>query len=201
MMAVAGGAHTRFVTMAKIVLPLVALALFATMFLIARRIDPYERPPDPDIIGAASEARIGSPEFSGVTADGTVVSLAAEVARPDQSHPGRMTAQSVDARFEIPGGSTVEATSGSAAVDSAARQVDLTGDVVFTTSTGYRVESPGLTAELGVARIETTGAVTADGPPGRLEAGLATITQDPDDPSAYVLVFNGGVRLVYEPGD
>ena len=39
-MAAAGIAYSRFVALAKVVLPLAALRLFATLFLIARQIDP-----------------------------------------------------------------------------------------------------------------------------------------------------------------
>jgi lipopolysaccharide export system protein LptC len=198
----AGSAHTRVVATAKVVLPLVALGLFATMFLIAKQIDPDDAIlGNPIVVDSAREARISTPEFAGVTADGTIVSLSADVARPDQSQPGRMTAEGVDARFEIPDGSAVDAVSGTAAVDGAAKLVDLADGVEFNTSTGYRIVSPGLTAALGVTNIVTNGPVTADGPPGHLEAGQATVTQSADDPSTYVLVFKGGVRLIYEPGN
>ena len=35
---------------------------------------------------------------------------------------------------------------------------------------------------------------------GDLIADGFTLTQDPDDPAAYLLVFKGGVKLVYQPG-
>ena len=198
-MAAAGGTHTRLVQTAKIVLPLAALALFATLFLIAKQIDP-----DAAVIGTnaediAREARIGTPEFSGVTSDGTVVSMTAEAARPGQDDPGRITIEEIEAAFDIPDGSRIEATAGLAAVDGTARRIELSGGSLITTSTGYRIESQGLSADLAQTNIVSDGAVTADGPPGRIEAGSLALHQAEGDPSTYVLVFNGGVRLIYQP--
>lgn len=200
-MTSAGGTYTRFVQTAKIVLPLLALGLFATLFLLADKVDPEAAIPysDVDVEQYAREARIGAPEFSGMTEDGTVVSMAAEVARPDQNNPGRMTAEGVDARFEVPDGSLVEAVAGAAAVDSGAKEIALTDGVEITTSTGYRITSKGLTATLSQTSLITQGHVTAEGPPGRIEAGQASLYQSTDNPNAYVLVFIDGVKLIYDP--
>ena len=201
-MARAGRGYSRFVAGAKVVLPLLALALLATMFLIARQIDPDAALPyaEVDVEQFAREARIGAPEFSGVTSDGTVVSLAAEVARPDPDRPGRITAEGIAAIFEVPDGSLIEARAGRAAVDGAAQRLELSGGVLLSTSTGYRITVAGVTAGLGVTDIVSHGPVQAEGPPGRFEAGAAQIRQTSEDPSVYVLVFNRGVKLIYEPG-
>lgn len=200
-MAAAGKGYTRFVQMAKVALPLGALGLLATLFLVADKVDPEAAIPyaDVDVEQYAREARIGAPEFSSVTEDGTVVSMTADVARPDQENPGRMTAQSVEARFDVPDGSLVEAVAGAAAVDSAAKHIALTEGVEITTSSGYRILSQGLLAALGQINIATQGAVTAEGPPGRIEAGQANIVPSKEDPSSYVLVFKDGVKLIYDP--
>lgn len=199
-MASAGGGYSRFVATAKIILPLAALALFATLFLIAKKIDPnaavLERPEIEDI---ANDARIGTPEFSGVTSDGTIVALSAELARPDQDTPGRIMAEGVEAFFEIPDGSHVKVHSNAASVDGAARRMELSGSVEISTSTGYRIKSQEIEAELGQTEITSDGPVVAEGPPGRIEAGSLLVQQSESDPSAYILVFNDGVRLVYQP--
>lgn len=200
-MAPAGGAYSRFVQTAKIILPLGALALFATLFLIAKTVDPDAAIPysDVDVEEVAREARIGAPEFAGVTTDGTIISLSADMARPDQDQPGRIMAKGVDARFAIPDGSHIDAMAGGAAVDSVTKEVRLSGGIKIATSTGYRISASGLTAALGLTNIASEGPVTAEGPPGRIEAGQVTMSQSEGDPSAYVLVFNGGVKLIYQP--
>ncbi len=199
----AGNAYSRFVYLAKVVLPLAALALLATLFLIARQIDPDAAIPlaDVDVEQFAREARIGAPEFSGVTEDGTVVSMSAEAARPDAEDPGRILAERLTARFDAPDGSRIDAVAGAGAMDSAAQRMELGEGVEVTTSTGYRIVSEGFTAALGVSELRSTAPVVAEGPPGRIEAETMMISQNPDDPAAYVLVFNGGVKLIYQPQD
>lgn len=202
-MAADSNRYSRFVAWAKVLLPLGALALLATLFLIARQIDPEAAIPfaEVDVERFAREARIGAPEFSGVTEDGTVVALTAEQARPDPAEPGRMTAERLSAEFEVPDGSRVTAVAGQGAVDSPAQRIELLGGVEVTTSTGYRVQSDGLWAALDRTSLASTGPVEAEGPPGRIAAEAMEMTQDPENPATYVLVFKGGVRLVYEPGN
>lgn len=202
-MARPGGAYSTFVALAKIALPIAALALLATLFLFARRIDPDAAIPfaQVDVEQYAREQRIGTPEFAGVTADGTVISMSADLARPDPETPGRMTAEGLAVDFTAPDGSTVTARAGFGAVDSAAATMMMTGAVWIETSTGYRIEAEGFSAALDVTDIRSDGPVTAEGPGGHIEAGSVRVSQSAADPNAYVLVFNGGVRLVYEPGD
>jgi lipopolysaccharide export system protein LptC len=202
-MAAEGKLYSRFVAWAKVLLPLGALGLLATLFLIARQIDPDAAIPfaEIDVERFAREARIGAPEFSGVTEDGTVIALTAELARPDPAEPGRMTAERLAAEFEVPDGSRVTAVARQGAVDSPAQRIELRGGVEVTTSTGYRVETEGLWAALDRTSLASTGPVEAEGPPGRIAAEAMEMTQDPEHTEAYVLVFKGGVRLIYEPGN
>lgn len=197
-----GGAYSRFVALAKVVLPLAALALLATLFLFARRIDPEAAIPfaEVDVERFAREARIGAPEFSGVTADGTVVLMSATAARPVPDAPGRIAADGLDARFEVPDGSRIDASAATAEVDAPGQRLTLSGGVEIGTSTGYRIAAAELTAGLGETALVSDGAVTAEGPPGRLEAGGLVLRRvGKGEGSTYLLVFNGGVRLVYQP--
>lgn len=198
-----GKLYSRFVAWAKVLLPLAALALLATLFLIARQIDPDAAIPfaEVDVERFAREARIGAPEFSGVTGDGTVVALTAELARPDPAEPGRIVAERLSAQFDVPDGSRVTAVAGQGAVDGPAQLLELEGEVRVTTSTGYRVETAGLRAALDRTTLASTAPVEAEGPPGRISALAMEMTQDSANPDVYVLVFKGAVRLIYDPGD
>lgn len=202
-MAAAGGAYSRFVALAKVVLPIAALALLAMLFLIAERIDPDQAIPfaEIDVTQFAREARVGAPRFAGVTEDGTVVALSADVARPDPAAPARINAEGLEAEFSSPDGSTVVARAATGAVDSAERRIELGGGVELSTSTGYRISTGGLHAALAVTELRSDGGVEAIGPPGKISAGAMSVTQNPADPAAYLLVFNGGVKLVYEPAE
>lgn len=202
-MAGRDNSYSRFVAWAKVVLPLGALGLLATLFLIARQIDPDAAIPfaDVDVEQFAREARIGAPQFSGVTEDGAIVSLTAAVARPDPSAPGRMTAETLSAAFEMPDGSRITAVSARGAVDGPGEQITMAGGVEVTSSTGYRVLAEVLEAALDRTRLRSAGGpVVAEGPPGRIDAGALEISQKPGAEGGYVLVFKDGVRLVYQPG-
>ena len=196
------GAYSRFVALAKVALPLAALALLATLFLFARRIDPDAAIPfaGVDVERFAREARIGAPEFSGVTADGTVVSISATAARPLSDAPGQIAAEGLAARFQVPDGSRIEASAAAGTVDGPGQRLALAGGVEVGTSTGYRIAAEGLSAGLREMALVSDGAVTAEGPPGRLEAGGMTLRRVAEaGGNTYLLVFNGGVRLVYRP--
>lgn len=194
--------YSRFVALAKVVLPLGALLLLATLFLFARRIDPDAAIPfaEVDVEQFAREARIGAPKFSGVTEDGVIVSLIADVARPDLGAPGRMIAEKLSAVFDMHDGSQITAVANTGTVDGPGGRMVLKGAVVITSSTGYTVNAEALDAALDRTSLHSAdGPVTADGPPGHLEAGSLEVTRIPDNAGAYVLVFKDGVRLVYRP--
>jgi lipopolysaccharide export system protein LptC len=72
-----------------------------------------------------------------------------------------------------------------------------TGGVSMVTSDGNRFATETLQAALGTTEIVADTPVTVVGPLGTLDAGTMRITQDPA--GGYVAVFNGGVRLLYDP--
>jgi lipopolysaccharide export system protein LptC len=85
-------------------------------------------------------------------------------------------------------------------MDEVARQLVLSGGVTVTTSTGYRLEMAEVEAKLDRSGLESRSPVTATGPVGDLRADRMILSQDIQTPGAYLLVFKGGVRLVYHPG-
>ncbi|WP_226779865.1 hypothetical protein [Oceaniglobus trochenteri] len=192
--------HSRLVAWLKVVLPLVALAILSTLFLVSRKADPERAIPYSEVEVAAilREQRIESPDYSGMTRDGTAITMAAESARPDTAE--RVTARTLRARVETPDGGILAMTAGSGVIDTAAQRADMEGGVRIETSTGYVIDTAGLSAALDATDVETTGAITARGPMGDLEAGQMALRQgDGGEGPAYVLVFKGGVHLIYRP--
>ena len=76
--------HTRVVGWLKVMLPLTALAILSTLFLVARRIDPEAALPyaEVDVEDLAREPRMTAPTYAGTTEDGASVTLTADEARP-----------------------------------------------------------------------------------------------------------------------
>lgn len=193
--------HTRVVGWLKVALPLAALAILSTLFLVARRIDPDAALPyaEVDVEDLAREPRMTAPTYAGTTEDGSALTLFADEARPAAEGSA---AQAARLRLELatPDGGRTELVAAEARMDDTTRQVVLSGGVTLTTSTGYRLETAEVAANLDRTGLESRAPVKATGPAGEITAAGMVLSQDNRTPGAYVLVFKGGVRLVYQPG-
>jgi len=193
--------HTRLVGWLKVALPLTALAILSTLFLVARRIDPEAALPyaEVDVEDLAREPRMTAPTYAGTTEDGAALTLSADAARPEADGA---PARAAGLRLELatPDGGRTELLAAEAVLDDAARQVLLSGGVTLTTSSGYRLETAEVAAKLDRTGLESRAPVVATGPAGEIRAESMVLSQDNRTPGAYVLVFKGSVRLVYQPG-
>ena len=136
-MAASENLHSRLVVWAKVTLPLLALALLATLFLFSRQIDPTDAIPyaEVDVEERAREPRLTQPTYAGLTADGSSLSVAAAEARPDTT-TGATTALGIVGRMQTPDGAITDLAAASAVMDSTAGLMTLKGDVAISTSTG-----------------------------------------------------------------
>lgn len=195
--------HSRLVSWLKILLPLVALAILSTLFLVSRSIDPDAAIPyaEVDVEQLAREPQLTAAEYSGVTSDGAAITITATSARPDQSDSGRVTAAGLNATMNIPGGLKTDLVADNGVIDTTADILTLDGAVRVNTSTGYALRTGRLTSALGRTEVIAVGPVTADAPYGTLQSGGLILKPAEGDAAGYVLVFNGGVKLVYQPED
>ncbi|MES2542648.1 MAG: LPS export ABC transporter periplasmic protein LptC [Pseudomonadota bacterium] len=193
--------HTRVVGWLKVVLPLSALAILSTLFLVARRIDPEAALPyaEVDVEDLAREPRMTAPTYAGTTEDGAALTLSADEARPaSEGSPAQAAGLRLD--LATPDGGRTELLAADARMDDTAREVVLSGGVALTTSTGYRLETAEIAAKLDRTGLESRAPVRATGPAGEITADGMSLSQDNRTPGDYVLVFKGSVRLVYQPG-
>ncbi|RKF16241.1 hypothetical protein D6850_01350 [Roseovarius spongiae] len=186
----------------KIILPLVALGLLSTVFLISRKVDPGGTIPvsQVDIEQRADEQGVTNPSFAGVATGGEQITFKADRVRPDLDHEGRLMADRVRAELRLNGGTVVNITSDRGESDQFEYSARLDGDVHITTTTGYDIRTDVLTAEFDTLRAEAPGRVTGSGPAGTLEAGRMLLTSEEEDGTAHLL-FTDGVKLVYSPAD
>lgn len=199
-MARADNSYSRLVSWLKILLPLAALAILSTLFLVADKLDPEQAIPyaERDAIDElVEEQRISAPAFATVGADGTAVSVAAETARPDPAVANRLIGQALQASFLFPGGNRVDIESPAGILDGTAREATLSGGTSLVSSDGFQVETDTMRAAFDGAFAESAGEVRAKGPVGDLTAGRLVLSQD--DEGAYLLRFTDGVRLIYDP--
>ena len=202
-MIAADNTYSRLIGWLKILLPLVALAILSTLFLIARTIDPAQDLPyaDVDVDELAREQRIGQPRYSSVTADGAAITLSARSALPDPENRGHITGTDVNADIELTGGMRVNIASGGLTIDNPAGLATLHGDVTVKTSDGYTMRTNAVEVRLDRTRISSASETRIDAPIGRLFADSFELSKPHDAASDYVLVFKGHVKLVYDPNE
>ena len=193
--------YSRIVSWAKIVLPLIALTLLSTLFMFSGRNPTGQTIPysEVEIEDLASDPRITAPNYAGVTTHGTAVSVRANTARPDAQDSRLIRGEELMAHVETQSGLQVDLASDQGVIRNDGRHTTLTGDVQATTSTGYHIQSQELIADMDGILLSTNTPVHAQAPFGVLDAGNMMLHQsDPENPG-HVLVFNGGVKLIYTP--
>jgi lipopolysaccharide export system protein LptC len=191
--------RTRIVYWLKVFLPLVALGLLSTLFLLARATDPdlAIRYTDVDVTELSKEEQVTAPAYAGITRDGASITVTAATVRPQETDPQKLDANGVGGRIELRAGAIADMTAPAAVIDPEADLAHFLGGVIILSSDGYRFETETLRAALGMTDIVAESAVYAVGPLGTLDAGSMRITQNRD--GGYVAVFNDGVRLLYDP--
>lgn len=190
--------HSRVVAVLKIALPLVALAILSSLFLVSRGINPEDAIPyaKVDVEERLREPRLTNAGLSGVTQDGAALTLNMAEARPQTGGGG--TATGISGTLATPDGANTGITASGAVVDPAAKTVELSGGVTLKSSTGYTIASPGFGLATDRTWMESRGAVQADGPLGKLTADQMKLDRAARE-KGYLLVFNGNVRLLYQP--
>ena len=193
--------YSRFIAYTKVILPIIALGILSTLFLFSRSTNPNQSIPyaDIDINELVREQRIGAPNYAGMTDDGSAISITAASASPAASNPKTITATDMVTIIEDASGGRLDITSKTGTIDPDQKQVTLGGGVRILTSTGYVIDTSGLWAALNETAMSSDGRVTATGPLGTLNAGKVTVSQQNKPEQPNLLVFKGGVTLVYTP--
>lgn len=192
--------HSRMVAWLKVLLPLAALAILSLLFLIARTVDPESAIPYArvDIEDRLRQPRLTMPTWSGVTDDGSALTVRADVARPGGASSGA-SAEVLAVTLRTPGGGGADLRAATGQLDQAQKVLTIGGGVEITTSSGYHVTTDAMVAALDRTRLESTAPILATGPMGRINADRMLITRATSPEGDYVLHFTGGVKLIYAP--
>lgn len=193
--------HSNAVAWLKIALPLLALAILSTLFLVSRTIDPSDAIPfaEVDIQDRVREPRLTNPTWAGVTDDGAALTIAASEARPEQANGAAASAAALVADLQTPDGASAQLVAARGVFDTANKALEIDGGVTITTSTGYELQTEAMTAALDRTSLVSNTALTGRGPAGTLTAGAMELVQASDGTGSYVLVLKNGVKLVYQP--
>lgn len=189
--------HSRFVARAKVILPIIALAILSTVFLFAR--SPNSSGPVPYADGTvedlAREPRLSGPTYTGVTGSGARIEVSAGTVQPSDAGA---TVTMLTGRIEEPDGTTISITAAFGEFDESESRIGFTQSARAETSTGYTVETSGFDADLTSGRVTSHGDVSVAAPEGHLTAGQVTFEPATEDQGARML-FTDGVKLVYVP--
>lgn len=191
-------AYTRVIRGLKVVLPLLALVLLSTMFMISRTTDPTAAIAlsDRAFRDRIDNQQLTGPQYAGNTSSGQPLTVTAEAARPDPEVDGKTYGQEVNALIRLENGEDMTITADTGVVDEASDTVILSGDVNIVTTDGYNMRTSQLTTRISQIQGESAGAVTGFGPPGTLDAGKMAVRSDPESGNVHLL-FTQGVHLVY----
>lgn len=193
--------YSRLVAVLKVALPLAALALLSTLFLLSRSVDPTRSLPFgngelPDRLRGGQV--ITAPFFAGQTEAGENILFSADLIRPDTA--GDLTrAEGLRGQITLLSGNAVTLSSDRGTFSSDRDRAVLEGDVDLATSTGFTLRSGELRAGLADLWVESPGAVSGLSPMGRLDAGAMILTRNAGTGEAHLL-FKDGVKLLYDPG-
>lgn len=191
--------------MLRIGLPLSALVLLSTIFLVSRSVDPNTAA---DMAGLTPEQvtrapRVAAARFAGVTDDATALTIAADAVRSETDTLGEGP---LELAFTHPEGRLIFPNSSSAwfeAEDARLNQsygvLTATGSVILENSDGYVLVLGGLTAALDQTRLTATGGIEGRAPAGEIRADTMELTRSGGQDGGYLLAFTGNVRLIYVP--
>jgi lipopolysaccharide export system protein LptC len=168
--------YSRLVGGLKVVLPIAALALLSTLFLLSDPPDPDRALPyaEVDVAQLARELRLTEPRLAGVLPDGREVTLVAAAAAPDFETTNVIVTDRIEGRIAMTDGAFILLDAGSGRIDVEGRIADLSGGVQAETTQGYTIRSDALRlslADLGIdapqaVRLEGAGADTRRGRDG-----------------------------------
>lgn len=190
--------HSRLVAILKVVLPLVALAILSSLFLLSGRIDPEDAIPyaEVDVAARLREPRMTDAGFAGMTTDGASLTMTAAEAMPTA---GGGSAKIVLGTLQTPDGGTTELAAAAVQMDTANRMIELSNGVEMRSSSGFVISAPGIGVATDRTFAQSRGEVSAIGPMGQLTADQMELSAQEGVPNSYLLVFNGRVRLLYQP--
>ncbi len=192
--------HSRIVAWAKIILPIIALGLLSTLFLLSRSVDPISTIPfsEADIEERTRNQQISSPEVFAVTSRGDLVSLNAEFARQSTDDSNVTVAQGVATSIKLVSGSKIKMSAGEAAYDAENNMIALSNNVYAKTTHGYEFEANAIQVNMLELLVASDGPIKGKGPASTLEAGKMAVEVPIGEKDAHLL-FSNGVKLIYTP--
>lgn len=180
----------------KIVLPIGALILIGMIFLTGEdrnAVVDAETAADVAILGAG--LKLDNPRFAGVTDSGDPFVVTADWALPDGAMPDRIDLEKPKGEVRLSNDLTVNVVANSGQMRRKDDELHLSGEVELVSSDGYTARTENVQLDLARKSATVPGAVSAEGPRGRIEADKMRMDTIDADRRDVVLFFEGNVRL------
>jgi len=199
-MAMRVDSYSRMIAWLKVILPLAALGLLSTLFLLSRSVNPTSTIPfaDTEVEERMRTQQITAPVFAGTTDEGDQIRVTASVVRPGVGEAGRPEAEDLSAQIDLTKGGRINLSAKKGELNTNNNLVIFRGEVVVENSEGYEVRTEELRSALSRIEAETMGPVTATGPLGDLEAGKMQLLSESEEQNVQ-MIFTNGVKLIYDP--
>lgn len=184
--------------------PVVGIVLIGSIFLLSnanKLSEISEFIEDGPLAELAIGQRITNPNFSGVTKSGDAFTINADWALPDGARPTKIDLSKPRTTINFQDGRTMRTVAGLGALNVRTNEAVLSDGVSVRTTDGYTATSTSVEINFKTGNLYSEGPVVAEGPLGSIEAGAMTLTQNLDqNPTGNaVLMFNKGVKLIYNP--
>ena len=191
--------YSRMIAFLKVLLPLMALALLSTLFLLSRNTEPMASIPfaEAEVNERMRDQQITGPFFSGSTEQGDQISFSAgKIGVADGN--GRVTANDISAQIDLSSGARLVLFADLGEVDIANDTSILSGKVLITTSNGYKINSERLVSAMTSLNMESPDKIIAKGPLGTFSAGSMQLALS-EKTKFTQMIFTNAVKLIYDP--
>ncbi|GAA6191331.1 hypothetical protein DS909_13400 [Phaeobacter gallaeciensis] len=191
--------YSRMVRLLKVLLPLAALVLLSTLFLISRSIGPTADIPfaEDEIADRMRDQQVTKPYFSSTTPAGEEITVTASRARPGGTDAPAVVTD-LNGWLKLADGKVITLTSDTGEVRMNKNQAKFLGNVLITSTDGLRITTDELHSALRGIAAQTPREVAGSGIIGDFTAGNMDITTKNGDGPVHML-FKNGVKLVYLP--
>lgn len=195
--------HTRVVTILKLGLPLVALALVASVFLVQTddRFGGTITFSDADIAQLGDGLRLSNPVFTGTTRNGDRFHFSAALVVPDAAPPKRAAITTLDGTLDLVEGGSVTLAADKGDLDIPTQRLDISGNVRIATSDGYVLNADKATIDVTSGTFVAGDEVVTRGPLGEITSGNLHVTPAAATGEARRFSFSNGVHVLYDPPD
>ena len=192
--------YSRMVALLKVSLPLIALGILSTLFLVSRAVDPPSTIPfaDSEVQERLTNQQVTGPLYTGMSANGDQIEFIAETVVNSPDDVGTNISQNVDVTVDYASGLRATLEANTAETNMSEDRSRLIGDVKIVTSHGYELESELLLVRMTTPDIFSPGPVTGHTPVGPVDAGTMHYFVTEGSEGAQ-LVFTKGVKLIYLP--